>query len=132
MWLFTETGFVSAVILPKDPDTLIVRARDRQSLEPLADQAGVEILTTKMLESQGYGSDYYYRVLVPRATFTQGVAEQISILDYKNFKDQVAVTRDKNFAHTLGEVWGVMLGVEDAECKEYYSARHAKIKAGKK
>ena len=32
MWIFTETGFVSAVQHRENPDYLMVRARDRQSL----------------------------------------------------------------------------------------------------
>jgi hypothetical protein len=34
MWLFTNTGFVSAVSNGKD---LMVRARDKESLEPIAE-----------------------------------------------------------------------------------------------
>jgi hypothetical protein len=36
MWLFTNTGFVSAVSNGQD---LMVRSRDRESLEPLAESA---------------------------------------------------------------------------------------------
>ena len=45
MWLFTETGFVSAVRHREDPDLLVVRARDRQSLEPIEAACNVEITT---------------------------------------------------------------------------------------
>ena len=36
MWVFTETGFVSAVAHRDNPEILIVRSRDRHSIEPLA------------------------------------------------------------------------------------------------
>ena len=43
MWVFTETGFVSAVKKNDRPDVYTVRSRDRKSLEPLAALAKVEI-----------------------------------------------------------------------------------------
>lgn len=36
MWIFTDTGFVSAVCHYQDWTQLVVRARDRRSLEGLA------------------------------------------------------------------------------------------------
>ena len=56
MWVFTETGFVSAVARRDDPDHLVVRARDRISLEPLAALDADEIVL-------GAGSDYPYRLI---------------------------------------------------------------------
>ena len=43
MWIFTETGFISAVRKTENPDVITVRSRDRDSLQPLASAAGVEI-----------------------------------------------------------------------------------------
>ena len=34
MWIFTSTGFVSAVVHRDDADLIVVRARDRESLQP--------------------------------------------------------------------------------------------------
>ena len=39
MWIFTETGFVSAVRHYDDLNLVVVRARDAQSLEVLAELA---------------------------------------------------------------------------------------------
>ena len=108
MWLFTETGFVSAVQHREDKDLLVVRARDRISLEPLAEATGTEITTNAY-------SDYPYRVIVHKADFNTWVSNAIKFLDYPNFKNQVAVTRGKAFAHTLGSVWAKMLDAEDEE-----------------
>lgn len=108
MWLFTETGFVSAVQHRDDKDLLVVRARDRQSLEPIEAACHVEITTNAY-------SDYPYRVIVHKADFDSWVSNQIKFLDYPNFKNQVAVTRGKAFAHTLGKVWANMLDAEDEE-----------------
>lgn len=108
MWLFTETGFVSAVQHRTDHDTLVVRARDRQSLTPIAERFGLEINTNQY-------SDYPYRVFISKNEFNEWVSDSIKFLDYGNFKSQVAVTRGKKFAHTLGSVWATMLDAEDEE-----------------
>jgi hypothetical protein len=108
MWLFTETGFVSAVQHRDNKDLLVVRARDRVSLEPLAEFAETEITTNPL-------ADYPYRTIVQKNEFSLWVSTQIDFLGYPNFKSQVAVTRGKNFARTLGSVWSVMLDAEDEE-----------------
>ena len=108
MWLFTETGFVSAVQHRDNKDLLVVRARDRQSLVPLSEQTGDPITTNAY-------SDYPYRVILHKDVFASWVTEAIKFLDYPNFKNQVAVTRGKKFAHTLGSVWATMLDAEDEE-----------------
>lgn len=117
MWIFTSTGFVSAVQYKGKTDTLVVRARDRESLESLALEADKDIITAQ-------GTDYFYRVIVSRSVFETWMSNQLQNLDYGNFKDEVYITRGKDFAHALGEVWSVMLQVEDDECKSYYNQRY--------
>jgi hypothetical protein len=108
MWLFTETGFVSAVQHRTEAETLVVRARDRKSLEPIAAQFALDINTNAY-------SDYPYRVFISKHDFNAWVSDSIKFLDYGNFKSQVAVTRGSKFAHTLGSVWATMLDAEDEE-----------------
>jgi len=55
MWLFTETGFVSAVRHFSEKKKLVVRSRDRESLENLASYAKLAIRNTP-------SNDYPYRV----------------------------------------------------------------------
>lgn len=113
MWVFTQTGFVSAVQNRHNPDYLVVRARDRQSLQELADVCAVEI---KFMT----GSDYPYRVFVSKEDFRSWMNDQIDFLDYDNFKNQVAITRGKDFARTLGSVWSTMHDVEDEEARKRF------------
>jgi len=47
MWQFSGTGFVSAVSNGKD---LMVRARDRESLEPIAESTKTEVVRWQPLE----------------------------------------------------------------------------------
>lgn len=104
MWLFTNTGFVSAVSNGKD---LMVRSRDHESLEPIAEVAGVEILNTP-------ANDYPYRVIISHEIFAKWVAHMAQGITYKNFKSEVAATRGYDFAHPLMKVWSAMHEVEDA------------------
>jgi hypothetical protein len=104
MWLFTNTGFVSAVSNGQD---LMVRARDKESLEPLAEAAKTEIISTPK-------NDYPYRVIVTHEIFSKWAAHMASGITYKNFKSEVAATRGYDFAHPLMKVWSAMHQVEDA------------------
>ena len=104
MWLFTNTGFVSAVSNGKD---LVVRARDRESLEAL-----MEI--TKQKISHTPQNDYPYRLVISHETFAKWVAHMAPGITYKNFKSEVASTRGYDFAHPLMKVWSAMHEVEDA------------------
>ena len=106
MWVFTNTGFVSAVRKHDRPNVITVRSRDRKSLEPLAEKANVEIKVSP------YG-DYPYRAFVDPAGFTEWVAEQANEIDYDNFKNQVAKTRGYDVVDALHNVWVARLGVED-------------------
>lgn len=110
MWLFTETGFLSAV--QKDPAKpyLSVRARDKKSLSDLSTKYGLEVIETPL-------ADYPYRVEMPKNQFAQWVAEEIEHIGYSNFKNQVSLVRDSKFAKLLGSVWSIMLGAEDKEAR---------------
>jgi hypothetical protein len=104
MWIFTETGFISAVRKNDRPDVYTVRARDRLSLEPLASFAGVEIVETP------YG-DYPLRSFVQPAVFTEWLAGQASNIEYDNFKSRVTKTRGYDFVDALNNVWSAMLAI---------------------
>lgn len=105
MWIFTQTGFVSAVQHRSDSGALIVRSRDRQSLVDLAALGGLEILV-------GAGSDYPLRVICPRSVFGTWVQTQLDHLEYGNFKAQVAQTRGYEFAAVLAGVWSAAMELE--------------------
>lgn len=101
MWLFTDTGFVSAVAHRDDPDLLVVRGRDRASLAPLAERTGAPIV-------EGAGTDYPVRVIASRDAFGDWVADLVTDVTYDNFKGRVARTRESAFVDALHEVWAVM------------------------
>jgi hypothetical protein len=108
MWVFTTSGFVSAVY--KD-GALQVRARDRRSLIPLAKQTGAEIIATPL-------ADYPYRIAITNEQFAGWVNQQALSIDYKNFKSEVADTLGYGFAKPLNQVWSAMHDVEDAQARK--------------
>lgn len=114
MWLFSETGFMSAVVDLKDKNKMIVRGRDKKSLEPLAEFARVKILNTPE-------RDYPHRVFVSRSKYAAWVLSTIEEMQYNNYKSRMYQTRGAEFTHSLSEVWSVMHQVEEGYTKPVYT-----------
>lgn len=106
MWLFTETGFISAVCDPKDKNTMAVRARDKQSLAELSEMFNAEILELPK-------RDYPYRVIITKKNLTEWMVKSIADAQYTNFKSRIYQTRGEQFEHALHDVWAVMHKVTD-------------------
>jgi len=107
MWVFTASGFVSAVY--KD-GALQVRARDRKSLAALSKETGAAITATPL-------ADYPYRIAITNEQFAAWVSQQALSVAYKNFKSEIADTRGYGFAAPLNKVWSAMHEVEDAKAR---------------
>ena len=118
MWVFSGTGFVSAVRKPDRPDVVTVRSRDRKSLESVARMADVEIKVSP------YG-DYPYRAFVSLELFAEWVALQASEIDYDNFKNHVSQTRGHHYTRALHDVWVAMLKTEDAKREELIAEQNS-------
>ena len=110
MWIFSETGFVSAVRKNDRPDVITVRSRDQKSLESLAELAQVKI-------AKSPNGDYPYRLFVASEVFAEWVSLVAMNVDYDNFKNHIANTRGYEYAHELSRVWSVMLDTEDADAR---------------
>ncbi len=110
MWIFTTTGFVSAV-KKSDNRTIIVRSRDKASLAPIANRFSTEVIKTPV-------ADYPYRVEVTQDDFAEWVREQANSIDYPNFKSEVSIHRGQAFSKALSKVWSVMHEVEDSKARE--------------
>ena len=107
MWVFTTSGFVSAVY--KD-GALQVRARERKSLEALSKETAATIIATPL-------ADYPYRIAITTEQFSKWLSQQVMSVDYKNFKSEVADTRGYGFAKSLNKVWSAMHAVEDEKAR---------------
>ena len=108
MWVFTQDGFISAVDNKQVPGKLSVRARDKRSLELLSQTTGETIVKSK-------GTDYPYRIYVTRQQFADFLVDNVTTLDYPNFKNRVYDNRGRDFAHACGKVWSAMIDVTDKE-----------------
>jgi UDP-3-O-acyl-N-acetylglucosamine deacetylase len=107
MWVFTTSGFVSAVY--KD-GALQVRSRDRKSLEALSKETAAAIIATPL-------ADYPYRIAITNEQFSKWLSQQVMSVDYKNFKSEIADSRGYGFAKPLNKVWSVMHEVEDSKAR---------------
>jgi UDP-3-O-acyl-N-acetylglucosamine deacetylase len=107
MWVFTTSGFLSAVY--KD-GAMQVRARDRKSLEALSKETAAAIIATPL-------ADYPYRIAITNEQFSTWLSQQVMAIDYKNFKSEIADTRGYGFAKPLNKVWSAMHEVEDSQAR---------------
>lgn len=111
MWLFTDSGFVSAIRFDNSKNEITVRARDKRSLGELVELTNAEVIKRN-------DTDYPYRVIISDADWSAWVSSKALTIDYPNFKNRVYQTRGKKFAHLLSDVWSVMLGAEKIEWEE--------------
>ena len=105
MWIFTETGFVSAIVHYDDQNIIVVRSREIESLDGIAALADVQVKSTPT-------NDYPWRVHVSRAIFQEWLALMVEDMAYKNFKNRVQDTRGDEFHSALSKVWDVMHEIE--------------------
>lgn len=121
MWIYTPTGFISIVYRDNkgtEADVL-VRSRDRASIQPLADFAQAEIVL-------GEGVDYAYRAVVSRRDLKAWLAVQVDEIDYPNFKDRAYKVRGGSYVHALSQTWTASLQIEDEEAVEHFAANDHK------
>ena len=107
MWIFSTTGFISAVYKHNEVQ---IRSRDKQSLSDLAAHAQTPIIHTPL-------ADYPYRLVTTREFLGSWLANQALSLDYSNFKSEIEALRGPEFTHPLHKVWSVMHEVEDGEAR---------------
>jgi len=118
MWIFTKYGFYSAVCArqgdgghsqPVDKDRVMVRARVRSHLETLQGRFADLIGDNEIKEF--VGTDYAFRIFVPKTVWSNVVAELTNELDYDNFKSEVSRHQGSDgaaYEHSLHDVWSVM------------------------
>jgi hypothetical protein len=118
MWIFTKYGFFSAVCArtgdgrqsrPVDPDTIMVRARTRDHLDALTKRFADLLAACEVKEFAG--TDYRYRLFVPKSQWREVVSRLADETDYDNFKSEVARHQGgagAAYQHSLHKVWSVV------------------------
>lgn len=99
MWIFSKTGFVSAVEHRDDPSLIMLRARARKDLGPFLKVPGTKVNITP-------DADYKYRVILPKDAFSKILSSMASDIDYPNFKN--AVHGDPGRDNAYMHVWSAM------------------------
>jgi len=100
VWVYTNKGMISIVEHNEDPEILLVRSRERGTLEKLFPE--YDVLTLEY-------SDYPHRVFVGRDVLASMIAKLVRGVDYPNFKSSVS---DRNRHDCYMNVWRVTLGLE--------------------
>ena len=121
MWIFTKYGFYSAVCArqgdgrhgqPVDPDRIMVRARDRAHLEALIAKFPEQLGLSEIKAFPG--TDYAYRIFVPKAAWSRVLSALGDDLDYDNFKTAVGNHQGYNdYEHSLHKVWQIMYDLQE-------------------
>lgn len=104
MWIFLNDAFFSIVEDDK-PGRLLVRSRFSSDITNVFPEAKVRRTPDR---------DYLYRTSLPRKEVEDAIANEVSRINYSNFKD--SVEDDKR--HTLYErVWSVMFNAQEVTRK---------------
>jgi hypothetical protein len=117
MWIFTRYGFVSVACASKkngkiDEETVMVRARSRQHLVNLQERfPDTELGKAEILSAAG--TDYEYRVILPKAKWVSILSELAMEQTWSNFKNESSrFASEKRMTHSyvdvLHEIWHVM------------------------
>ena len=117
MWIFLPGGFVSVVHKDCPPHYVLVRARSRAHLnsffEPLPSR---ERRSVQERVRAHEGTDYQFRVSVPRATLKRVLAVHVEDLDYSNFKNAaerlvpLSSPQGARWIGALHDVWSAVWG----------------------
>lgn len=128
MWVFSRAGFFSAVQKGQAGHSEIcVRARVLADFEKMKDLYYPEMGRIHTNE----GTDYPYRIYMPRNDWARIMERMARDVDYKNFKGMVSAERGYAVADLYSDVWSVMYGAEKKVIPERrpipvdYADRHA-------
>src|SRR5579863_2241487 len=121
MWIFTRYGFVSIACARKqngsiDEDTVMVRARSRKHLENLQERFP-ETLLGKGEILTGAGTDYRFRIIVPKAEWASILSQLAMEQTWSNFKNEASKSAGLKkvsglYVHALHEIWAIMADMQ--------------------
>ena len=96
MWICTNKSFLSVVADRDNVANLLVRARMNGHIENVFPDANVFTMEA---------ADYKYRALICRGEVQRAITNQLSKIDYDNFKNSVG---DRQLHDAYLKIWRVM------------------------
>ena len=100
MWICTNKSFLSLVADRDNDDNLLVRARMNGHIENVFPDANVFTMED---------ADYKYRALICRSEVQRAMTDQISKIDYDNFKNSVG---NRQLHDAYLKIWSVMYALQ--------------------
>jgi hypothetical protein len=127
MWIFTRYGFVSVACASKqdgkiDQDNVMLRARSRQHLVNLKERfPDSELGNAEILASAG--TDYKYRVIVPKVAWASILSELAMEQTWSNFKNEASLFAQTHklrtlYVDALHKIWDVMYRLQTLAASE--------------
>ena len=103
MWVFSSSGFFSAVTTPGDEieGKVTLRARLEADMDALRKNFMPDLGPTQ----EGGGRDYPYRARISREGFAEGMKRIGLGLDYPDFQAMVLEDEGANRARVYGKIW---------------------------
>ena len=111
MWLLTPQGFFSAVVSADSEADLLIRTRHRDDVDNLNASLRALGFAAKPLIAYA-GSDYAWRIVVPKNEWVAFLAQQVDDLQYDNFKSEVTKTQGIKRHDIYMRVWTALLAIE--------------------
>lgn len=108
MWLYTDQGAVS-VVKHREKDEVIVRSRDKETLEALCPTHYAMIIQTK-------ANDYPFRIFMSKADWSECLTDYVEQMEYHNFKDHIKATRP-DILRPYYEIYNVTLDLEPVNAR---------------
>lgn len=103
MWIFLKDGFFSVIEHPDSKKHVVIRARVKGDIEKVfPENGGVE-----MTED----SDYRFRAPMTKDRFASHIAQQATLINYKNFKNSINDKERREYWYE--EVWNTMANMQD-------------------
>lgn len=98
MWIFMNDAALSIVANRNNDDELLVRARIEGDIDRVFPEARIDFTPE---------FDYAYRAMLPRRMVAEGIANNLALIPYDNFKDSIDPNdHDRHTAYM--NIWFVM------------------------
>jgi hypothetical protein len=101
VWVFTEGAYLSIVRHRDSERLLLVRARERRSLEDFCSGAEVD----EALIEATPAADYPFRVACPDQAVTKFLAGAVAAIRYDNLKNAAGQRRGDRWHDVLLRIW---------------------------